>query len=199
MHEIVNHLTIEHVGGPEQTCHTCYWQDCARELRPFKAKYKLVLKCIFVFVLPVCILLWIFRFSDLAKTFPQPGNGQGNGFSPVWTLIWLTNLYLALNGRSSRAQSCRDQLGYNSLPRSEQYHDHSQQSFLNHMNMFPNGSSSFFRYIRPPIKQERTCMWIDQDHGMLVSFIELCSPNSERRKNKSLELILLLTLEYAPI
>jgi hypothetical protein len=42
MHEIVNHLTIEHVGGPEQTCHTCYWQDCARELRPFKAKYKLV-------------------------------------------------------------------------------------------------------------------------------------------------------------
>ncbi|KAJ8316699.1 hypothetical protein KUTeg_005749 [Tegillarca granosa] len=42
MHEIVTHLTVEHVGGPEQSDHTCLWQDCAREGRPFKAKYKLV-------------------------------------------------------------------------------------------------------------------------------------------------------------
>lgn len=42
MHEIVTHLTVEHVGGPEQACHTCYWEGCARELKPFKAKYKLV-------------------------------------------------------------------------------------------------------------------------------------------------------------
>lgn len=42
MHEIVNHITIDHVGGPEQTNHTCYWQECAREFKPFKAKYKLV-------------------------------------------------------------------------------------------------------------------------------------------------------------
>ena len=42
MHEIVNHITIDHVGGPEQTNHTCYWQECTRELKPFKAKYKLV-------------------------------------------------------------------------------------------------------------------------------------------------------------
>ena len=42
MHEIVTHLTVEHVGGPEQTDHTCYWRDCERELKPFKAKYKLV-------------------------------------------------------------------------------------------------------------------------------------------------------------
>ncbi|KAK2154298.1 hypothetical protein LSH36_271g01042, partial [Paralvinella palmiformis] len=42
MHEIVTHITVEHVGGPEQGNHTCYWQDCARDFKPFKAKYKLV-------------------------------------------------------------------------------------------------------------------------------------------------------------
>ena len=42
MHDVVTHLTIEHVGGPEQTDHACYWKDCERELKPFKAKYKLV-------------------------------------------------------------------------------------------------------------------------------------------------------------
>jgi len=42
MHEIVTHLTIDHVGGPEITDHTCYWQECSREQKPFKAKYKLV-------------------------------------------------------------------------------------------------------------------------------------------------------------
>lgn len=35
--------------------------------------------------LPVCVLLCILRFSDLANTLPQPGKGQGNGFSPVCT------------------------------------------------------------------------------------------------------------------
>ena len=42
MHEIVTHITVEHVGGPEQGHHACYWQNCAREGKPFKAKYKLV-------------------------------------------------------------------------------------------------------------------------------------------------------------
>ncbi|XP_071950203.1 zinc finger protein ZIC 4-like [Antedon mediterranea] len=42
MHEIVTHITIEHVGGPEQANHTCFWQNCPREQKPFKAKYKLV-------------------------------------------------------------------------------------------------------------------------------------------------------------
>ncbi|KAK3096099.1 hypothetical protein FSP39_023211 [Pinctada imbricata] len=42
MHEIVTHITVDHVGGPEQMDHTCYWQECSREGRPFKAKYKLV-------------------------------------------------------------------------------------------------------------------------------------------------------------
>lgn len=42
MHEIVTHLTVEHVGGPECTTHACFWAGCSRNGRPFKAKYKLV-------------------------------------------------------------------------------------------------------------------------------------------------------------
>lgn len=42
MHEIVTHLTVDHVGGPECTTHACYWMGCTRNGRPFKAKYKLV-------------------------------------------------------------------------------------------------------------------------------------------------------------
>jgi len=42
MHDIVTHLTVEHVGGPDSTTHTCYWENCSRELKSFKAKYKLV-------------------------------------------------------------------------------------------------------------------------------------------------------------
>ena len=42
MEEIVNHLTIDHVGGSEQNVHICYWDNCIREGKPFKAKYKLV-------------------------------------------------------------------------------------------------------------------------------------------------------------
>ncbi len=36
------HLTIDHVGGPDQSTHVCLWEDCVREGKPFKAKYKLV-------------------------------------------------------------------------------------------------------------------------------------------------------------
>ncbi|CAG0899691.1 unnamed protein product [Darwinula stevensoni] len=42
MHEIVTHITVEHVGGPECANHACFWQNCPRNGRPFKAKYKLV-------------------------------------------------------------------------------------------------------------------------------------------------------------
>jgi len=42
LQEIVTHLTVEHVGGPEISNHTCFWENCSREGRPFKAKYKLV-------------------------------------------------------------------------------------------------------------------------------------------------------------
>lgn len=42
MAELVHHVTQEHVGGPENSDHTCYWQNCSRTCAPFKAKYKLV-------------------------------------------------------------------------------------------------------------------------------------------------------------
>ncbi|XP_037136153.1 zinc finger protein ZIC 4 isoform X1 [Syngnathus acus] len=42
MHELVTHVTVEHVGGPEQANHICFWEECPREGKPFKAKYKLV-------------------------------------------------------------------------------------------------------------------------------------------------------------
>ena len=38
----VTHLTVEHVSGPEQSHHVCFWQSCPRNGRAFKAKYKLV-------------------------------------------------------------------------------------------------------------------------------------------------------------
>jgi len=40
LHDIVNHLTVEHVGGPEITDHACYWNNCDRKHKAFKAKYK---------------------------------------------------------------------------------------------------------------------------------------------------------------
>ncbi|XDV15123.1 hypothetical protein PO909_015254 [Leuciscus waleckii] len=42
MHELVTHVSTEHVGGPEQCNHICFWDECPRESKPFKAKYKLV-------------------------------------------------------------------------------------------------------------------------------------------------------------
>ncbi len=38
----MTHLSIEHVGGNEQSAHVCLWLDCARLGQAFKAKYKLV-------------------------------------------------------------------------------------------------------------------------------------------------------------
>ncbi|CAL8356316.1 unnamed protein product [Merluccius merluccius] len=42
MYELVTHVTVEHVGGPEHSEYVCCWEDCPRERKPFKAKYKLV-------------------------------------------------------------------------------------------------------------------------------------------------------------
>ncbi|XP_067852857.1 zinc finger protein ZIC 1-like [Heptranchias perlo] len=42
MHELVAHLTVEHIGGAEQITHVCYWENCPREGKAFKAKYKLI-------------------------------------------------------------------------------------------------------------------------------------------------------------
>ncbi|XP_078504944.1 uncharacterized protein LOC144763331 isoform X2 [Lissotriton helveticus] len=42
MHELVRHVNLEHVGGPEHSNHVCFWEECPREGKPFKGKYKLV-------------------------------------------------------------------------------------------------------------------------------------------------------------
>lgn len=46
MYELVTHISVEHVGAgsgsSEQTNYVCLWRNCGRQLRPFKAKYKLV-------------------------------------------------------------------------------------------------------------------------------------------------------------
>ena len=42
MHDIVAHLSEDHVGGPESSSHVCFWKDCPRNGLSFKAKYKLI-------------------------------------------------------------------------------------------------------------------------------------------------------------
>ncbi|KAL4648263.1 zinc finger protein ZIC 1-like [Arapaima gigas] len=42
MYDLVSHVALEHLGGPEQGEHVCYWEGCSRGRKPFKAKYKLV-------------------------------------------------------------------------------------------------------------------------------------------------------------
>ena len=66
MHDIVTHLTVDHVGGPEITDNTCYWNSCAREKKPFKAKYKLVNHI---------------RVHTGEKPFPCPFTGCGKFFA----------------------------------------------------------------------------------------------------------------------
>lgn len=66
MHDIVTHLTVDHVGGPEITDNACYWTNCPREGRPFKAKYKLVNHI---------------RVHTGEKPFPCPFHGCGKMFA----------------------------------------------------------------------------------------------------------------------
>ncbi|XP_046852687.1 zinc finger protein ZIC 4-like [Xenia sp. Carnegie-2017] len=40
--DLVKHLSNEHVANPETSSHICRWDQCSREGRPFKAKYKLI-------------------------------------------------------------------------------------------------------------------------------------------------------------
>ncbi|XP_048885606.1 zic family member 6 [Brienomyrus brachyistius] len=42
MYELVTHVTVEHVGGHDQSEYICHWESCCRSGKPFKAKYKLV-------------------------------------------------------------------------------------------------------------------------------------------------------------
>lgn len=42
MHELVDHVTTEHVAGLESLSHVCMWEECLRAGKAFKAKYKLI-------------------------------------------------------------------------------------------------------------------------------------------------------------
>jgi len=42
MSDFINHLTLDHVNCPTNDEATCSWAGCARQDKPFKAKYKLV-------------------------------------------------------------------------------------------------------------------------------------------------------------
>ncbi len=93
LHEIVTHITVEHVGGPEIANHTCFWENCAREGKPFKAKYKLVNHI---------------RVHTGEKPFPCPFPGCGKVFARSEnlkihkrthtgkTLLFLKNFFLGL-------------------------------------------------------------------------------------------------------
>ena len=66
INDLVHHLTMEHVGGPECSDHTCFWMDCNRKERAFKAKYKLVNHI---------------RVHTGEKPFPCPHDGCGKTFA----------------------------------------------------------------------------------------------------------------------
>lgn len=40
--DLVKHLSTEHVANPDSSTHVCRWENCSREGRAFKAKYKLI-------------------------------------------------------------------------------------------------------------------------------------------------------------
>ena len=95
LHEIVTHITVEHVGGPEIANHTCFWENCPREGKPFKAKYKLVnhirvhtgekpFPCPF----PGCGK--VFARSENLKIHKRTHTGKPPSFSSMYYFLWIT-------------------------------------------------------------------------------------------------------------
>ncbi|KAL8189997.1 UNVERIFIED_CONTAM: hypothetical protein K2H54_035056 [Gekko kuhli] len=92
MHELVSHVTVEHVGGPEQSSHVCFWEECPREGKPFKAKYKLINHI---------------RVHTGEKPFPCPFPGCGKVFARSENLKIHKRTHTGTSHGDPRASSSR--------------------------------------------------------------------------------------------
>ena len=127
MHEIVTHLTVDHVGGPEISNHACFWESCPRAGRPFKAKYKLVnhirvhtgekpFPCPF----PGCGK--VFARSENLKIHKRTHTGRKNYIPYIElihiialilrrVLVWLHSKVWSLYGAHTIPQGCNQKIG----------------------------------------------------------------------------------------
>merc|ERR1712088_115676 len=111
LHDIVTHLTVDHIGGPEITDHACYWQQCSREKRAFKAKYKLVNHV---------------RVHTGEKPFPCPFPGCGKQFARSENLKIHKRLHTGEKPFECEIHGC-DRRFANSSDRKKRMHVHTTE------------------------------------------------------------------------
>jgi len=109
MHDVVTHLTVDHIGGPEITDHACYWQNCPREKKAFKAKYKLVNHV---------------RVHTGEKPFPCPFPGCGKMFARSENLKIHKRIHTGEKPFECEVEGC-DRRFANSSDRKKHMHVHS--------------------------------------------------------------------------
>jgi len=108
MHDVVTHITVDHIGGPEITDHACYWQNCPREKKAFKAKYKLVNHV---------------RVHTGEKPFPCPFPGCGKMFARSENLKIHKRIHTGEKPFECESEGC-DRRFANSSDRKKHMHVH---------------------------------------------------------------------------